>query len=853
MEFHCPAAPAVLTEAAPSPFLDILPGQARSEIRTKGRKLPHSPPPRCWSWPSQEDAGGLFPAPGEGGATAQVGQVGSLDAGVFRAARGSDCSPACRGRRKQTAGPRIQLWGAEFVLQTLPWKKTMEEKGVRNFKELRAKFQKLDTPPLPGPIKFPAGISQKGDTGSTQSTQIPAKGKPLSSSHKQPPPCCSRGESQLLTAQKTQLAQSSGIQICSNSPGSLGTSVLCSAVNSQKASLLLDASQSNAEITNKEKVVVPNSFREKLWNWEKVSSQKSEMSSTLLLANCESEALRVERQKGLGLITEESRKKMETKGAQTLPSQRHLMVQRKSLAAAEDPSSLLSQHGRKSQKKSSPERSPAGSMCQPIYECELASQAPEKQPDVRHHHLPKMKPLPSIQSLGPPPPKPAKPPVVSLQVFRRQPAAVPKTQREVAVEECHLPPESAEFEEPHNYEATISYLRHSGNSINLCTAEEIADSTYEVGIEELQKPWRSFFHQELSPKHEDKDKKMKDKEPCEMEPLKTEKDPHSNRRFKSDAYEGTPGKIQMTNVHRGERTMLAGKQDAATDITRTKVSPEGPKLARHSQGHDGYVEALQATKETPHPEAFKSSTISEETYDDVEYPRRETPKSDFSNSFASDSERNSEEMYDDVYKTRSNYSKIDLDGKEALKRLQKFFKKERNRFKTKKTKSKENVSASSISLPDLEPGPQGVTIYDDVDLSEKESKDEDKLKTWKPKFLIPKGKRERKKDVEESGSSSSRNFFRTKKQNLEKNRMEREEKLFRERFKYDKEITVINTAVVCSNSSRNGIFDLPIIPGEELEVIDTTEQNLVICRNSKGKYGYVLIENLHFKPQSWSP
>lgn len=34
---------------------------------------------------------------------------------------------------------------------------------------------------------------------------------------------------------------------------------------------------------------------------------------------------------------------------------------------------------------------------------------------------------------------------------------------------------SAEFEEPHNYEATISYLRHSGNSINLCTAEEIAD------------------------------------------------------------------------------------------------------------------------------------------------------------------------------------------------------------------------------------------------------------------------------------------------------------------------------------------------------------------------------------------
>ncbi|XP_069336155.1 FYN-binding protein 2 isoform X1 [Eulemur rufifrons] len=723
----------------------------------------------------------------------------------------------------------------------------MEEKGARNFKELRAKFQNLDAPLLPGPIKFPAGISQKGDIGSTPSTQIPASGKPLSGNHKQPPPCCSRGESQLLTAQKMKLAQRSGIQEGSNSPGSLGKSAVCSAVNSQKASLLLDVNQSNAEITNKEKVMVANSFREKLWNWEKVSSQKSEMSSTLLLASCENEVLHVERQKGLGLTPEDLRKKMEIKGAQTLPSQRHLMAQRKSLAAAEDSSSLLSQYGRKSEKKPSPERSPAGSTCQPIYECELARQAPEKQPDVKHHHFPRTKPLPSIESLGPPPPKPAKPPVVSLQAFLRQPAAVPKTQREAAVEECRLPPESAAFEEPHNYEATISYLRHSGNSINLCTAEEIADSTYEVGIEELQKPWKSFFHQELSPKHEDEGKIMKDEEPCELEPLKTEKDPHSDCPFKVEACEGTPGKIQMTNVHRGGRSMLAGKQDAATDITRTKASPEGPKLARHSQGHGGYVEALQTTKETPDPKAFKSSSISEETYDDVEYPRRETTKSDFSNSFASDSEENSEEMYEDVYKTKSNYPKIDLDGKETLKRLQKFFKKERNRFKMKKTKSKENVSASSISLPDLELGPQGVIIYDDVDLSEKESKDEDKLKTWKPKFLTPKGKKEKKKDVEESGSSSSRNFFRTKKQNLEKNRMEREEKLFRERFKYDKEIIVINTAVVCSNNSRNGISDLPIIPGEELEVIDTTEQNLVICRNSKGKYGYVLIENLHFK------
>lgn len=37
----------------------------------------------------------------------------------------------------------------------------------------------------------------------------------------------------------------------------------------------------------------------------------------------------------------------------------------------------------------------------------------------------------------------------------------------------------------------------------------------------------------------------------------------------------------------------------------------------------GYVEALAMTTEMPGPGAFKPSYSSEETYDDVEYPRRE--------------------------------------------------------------------------------------------------------------------------------------------------------------------------------------------------------------------------------------
>ncbi|XP_045022083.1 FYN-binding protein 2 isoform X4 [Bubalus bubalis] len=640
-------------------------------------------------------AGESAPTPAEGGAAAPVGQVGSLSAGVSAAAaRGSACSLAGAGRAKRTLGLRIQLWEAGFVSQTLPRKKVMEAEGLRNFKELRAKFQNLDASSLSGPIKFPAGVSQKGDFGSRQSMKTLVSGKPPSSSHIQHSPNCADGDPQPLKPQQAKGTQKSETQKCSNYleppsfPGSAG--------RSQKASPLLDVYQSNGEIANKKKVMVNDSFRNKLWSWE-VLSQKSETPSVFLPASCGSRAFHLKEQKSIKLTPEEPMENMEIKEAQSLPSHRQLMAQRRLCAISEDPTVQPSQCSRESGANSSPERSLTGSICHPVYDNELTSQTPEEQPDVRHPQLPNTKPLPSVESLGPPPPKPPRPPVVTLQAFQRQAAALSKPNGEEAAKEGSLPPASAEFEEPHNYEATISYLRHSSNSINLCTAKKSAD--------------------------------------C------------------------------------------------------------------------GYVKALEMTKETQGQGAIKPNSISEN--------------------------------YDDVECSGSKSS----DGKASLKRLQRFFKKEKDRLKVNKINSKENIRAFSLSLPDLKLRSQEVIIYDDVAINGKQPNDELKGKSWKLKFLTLKEKK--KKGAQES----ERSFFKTKKQNLQKDRMKREERLFRERFKYDKEITVINTAVVCSNNSRNGISDLPITPGEELDVIDITEENLVICRNSEGKYGYVLIEHLDFKQQ----
>uniref|UniRef100_A0A4W2DEJ4 Helically-extended SH3 domain-containing protein n=1 Tax=Bos indicus x Bos taurus TaxID=30522 RepID=A0A4W2DEJ4_BOBOX len=733
-------------------------------------------------------AGESAPTPAEGGAAAQVGQVGSLSAGVS-AARGSACSLAGAGRAKRALGLRIQLWEAGFVSQTLPRKKVMEAEGLRNFKELRAKFQNLDASSLSGPIKFPAGVSQKGDFGSRQSMKTSASGKPPSSSHNQHSPNCADGDPQPLKPQQVKGTQKSETQKCSNyleQPSFPG-----SAVRSQKASPLLDVYQSNGEIANKKKVMVNDSFRNKLWSWE-VLSQKSETPSIFLPASCGSRAFHLKEQKSIKLTSQEPMENMEIKEAQSLPSHRHLMAQRRLCAISEDPTVQPSQCSRESEANSSPERSLTGSICHPVYDNELTSQTSEEQPDARHPQLPNTKPLPSVESLGPPPPKPPRPPVVTLQAFQRQAAALSKPDGEEATKEGSLPPVSAEFEEPHNYEATISYLRHSSNSINLCTAKKSADSTYEVRIEELRKAWKSFYHQELTPQHEDEDKQMKEKEPYQLKLQNTE-DLHLDHLFKVDIYEEIPGKTQMAEDHTGGRIMPARKQDAAMDIIQVEACPEDFQPARLPIDYCGYAKALEMTKETQGQGAIKPNSISEN--------------------------------YDDVECSGSKSS----DGKASLKRLQRFFKKEKDRLKVNRINSKENIRAFSLSLPDLKLRSQEVIIYDDVAINGKQPNDELKGKSWKLKFLTLKEKK--KKGAKES----ERSFFKIKKQNLQKDRMKREERLFRERFKYDKEITVINTAVVCSNNSRNGISDLPITPGEELDVIDITEENLVICRNSEGK------------------
>ncbi|NWQ66263.1 FYB2 protein, partial [Neopipo cinnamomea] len=121
---------------------------------------------------------------------------------------------------------------------------------------------------------------------------------------------------------------------------------------------------------------------------------------------------------------------------------------------------------------------------------------------------------------------------------------------------------------------------------------------------------------------------------------------------------------------------------------------------------------------------------------------------------------------------------------------------------------------------------------------------DDKYKIWMPKLRVVQEYKDKRKSIVDV----ERNIFKFKKSSEEKSRKrEKEEKFFRETFMYDKEIKVINTATAeCSVPSERRV-DLPVTAGEQLDVIDVTEGHAVICRNSEGRYGYVLVEHLNFR------
>ncbi|XP_042674891.1 FYN-binding protein 2 isoform X2 [Centrocercus urophasianus] len=430
--------------------------------------------------------------------------------------------------------------------------------------------------------------------------------------------------------------------------------------------------------------------------------------------------------------------------------------------------------------------------------------------------LPKRRPLPSAASLGPAPQKPLRPPKVDLSSFRSMVPSVHRQNETTAEEEDYLIPESIQREEQHNYEKTLMYLNQSEGTTTLCVIE-----VPKVEPQEHKKQ-KNFLFGESSPRRAIVEDEKEGKTSLEREKQEVKKPGGNEYIILSD---------QAREDDRGGMKALHMRQD----VTST------PQRLAKDRAKPLYYGAPEPTEDRPtsRPNHHQLLLTPEDVYDDVEgLQDRLSRASDASSPSASDSRSNYEETYEDVETGSDNPAK---EKAEKQKRFGKLFKIEK--LKLKNTRFKENLRLFSMSAPNLDVSQEDM-VYDDAETKQKDRREkDDKCKTWMPKFLMAKEVKDRRR----SSDDVERTIFKFKKSNAEKNKMENEEKIFRETFLYDKEIRVINTATAACSIPSMRRADLPLTAGEQLDVIDVAEGSAVICRNSEGRYGYVLVEYLNFR------
>ncbi|KAE8609776.1 hypothetical protein XENTR_v10011910 [Xenopus tropicalis] len=272
------------------------------------------------------------------------------------------------------------------------------------------------------------------------------------------------------------------------------------------------------------------------------------------------------------------------------------------------------------------------------------------------------------------------------------------------------------------------------------------------------------------------------------------------KKYKISGSENTLCTTTVKEDFKDGKDMLSVKTGDTIEIIRITGCPVGKWLANNDQGDYGFIPVSSVSVSQEHL-IYLNQPLSQESqylkvYVDAEDFSRENGTS-LDASFTSDGYADMSLKTCDVSSIKSNSSS----GKRNI--LQQFFTKAKERPKEKNSTGKSTSSATDS--------------YD-------EFSNDDYYSTT----------------ITEDDKKNAKQQKKTKPSKLERE--------FRDKFKYTKDIVVINTAIVNVQAPRlaKSKFDLAIKPGEELDVVDITDGKEVICRNATGKYGRVAIEHLNF-------
>ncbi|XP_052526307.1 FYN-binding protein 1 [Tympanuchus pallidicinctus] len=490
----------------------------------------------------------------------------------------------------------------------------------------------------------------------------------------------------------------------------------------------------------------------------------------------------------------------------------------------------------------------------------------EKDDWDRSSGAPKRKSLPPLFKLGQPPQKPSRPPSVDLERFQKSiPRDRPKNEgfkqmapSPPAASPPAPPPPPASHPSLHTPAAPSLPPRNvkpSSETINPAIEENYDDVEFLLqgrmgpGNKDGDQGSDGEMYEDINDirtskekekRSEKEEKKRLDQEKKEQKE-KEKKEQEIRKKFK------LTGPIQVLHQARacvdskGGKNELTVKQGDQIEIIRLTDNPEGKWLGR-IKGCYGYIKTTVVeidydSLKTKQQAVVKQPEIDQEVYDDVGEQDSISSQNGGRNGAGKmfPPPPSDQEIYDGVDDTDAvsrsvsqDEDKNDIWSWGILKKLKvKDVKKKSVREKTAKVNGAEDNGDLFRSPSTKQFGKDcgDNDVYDDVDSSD--------FPPPPPEFNLPKSMSLGK------GKSDEKYPQKLK-------MMEREEKEFRKKFKFEGEIKVLysTTTVQDLPQKKWGSKDLQIKPGELLEVIQSTDDTKVLCRNEEGKYGYVLRSNL---------
>ncbi|XP_028623513.1 FYN-binding protein 1 isoform X5 [Grammomys surdaster] len=433
-------------------------------------------------------------------------------------------------------------------------------------------------------------------------------------------------------------------------------------------------------------------------------------------------------------------------------------------------------------------------------------QSQEKEGD-KNSATPKQKPLPPLSVLGPPPPKPSRPPNVDLTRFRKAESANSTNKNQTPYSTTSLPPPPPTNPAsqpplpashpshppvpslpPRNIKPPLD-LKHPINEEN---QDGVMHSDGTGNLEEEQESEGETYEDIESSKERDKKREKEEKKRLELERKeqkeREKKEQELKKKFK------LMGPIQVLHHAKaccdvkGGKNELSFKQGEDIEIIRITDNPEGKWLGRTARGSYGYI---------------KTTAV------EIDYDSLKRKKNSF-NAVPPRLVEDDQEVYDDVAEQDASNSH-GQSGSGGM-------------FPPPPTDEEIYDGIEEENVDDGFPSPNkqldmGEEVYDDVDASD---------------FPPPPAELSQGMSIGKA-KTEDKDPKKLKKQ-------EKEEKDLRKKFKYDGEIRVLYSTKVASSltSKKWGARDLQIKPGESLEVIQSTDDTKVLCRNEEGKYGYVL-------------